>query len=316
MGGDCKRVSVRQIDYHGWERAVELTNGQIRVVVVPQIGRIMHYGFAGRDNILFEESSLFGVTLNDHKLLQKNGQPVWATFGGDRVWPSEEDQFVVINGHHRPPDPWLDGFPWQATLLPDGVQITSGVSDYCGAQVIRSIRLKPGSAQVAIAQRMDKIKPAANAELEPLPLTIWSVTKIKLPTLTMLPLNPDSVFDDGYLIPYWDDYDNRGQENFTVCGDIGLFVPDAVRNQKAGADVTGWVAGIVGPAMMVESFGYDSDAVYPDGGTSATVFTCPDFAELECMSPLKRLEVGDFIEYTVAWDLLKLPSNHADPTAP
>ncbi|MHC4231526.1 MAG: hypothetical protein ACYTEM_06890 [Planctomycetota bacterium] len=309
MSGGCTSVSVRQIEYRGWDNAVELSNGQVRVVVVPQIGRIMHYAFVGQDNILFETPSLFGVTLDDSKLLRQDGQPIWASFGGDRVWPSEEDQFVVINGHRRPPDPWLDGFPWQATLLPEGVQITSGVSDHCGAQVTRTIRLKPDSAQVVIAQRMDKIKPAAKSELEPVPLTIWNVTQIRPPSVTLLPLNPDSVFVDRCLIPHWDDYDNQGGENVTVCGDIGLFVPDAVRNQKIGADATGWVAGIIGSTMMIESFEYDASAVYPDGGTSATIFTCPEFAELECLSPLKRLKVGDCIEHTIVWDLVKLQSD-------
>ena len=309
MSGGCTSVSVRQIEYRGWDNAVELSNGQVQVVVVPQIGRIMHYAFVGHDNILFENPSLFGVTLDDGKLLQQDGQPAWATFGGDRIWPSEEDQFVVINGHKRPPDPWLDGFPWQATLLPDGVQITSGVSDYCGVQVTRFIRLKPDSAQVVVVQRMDKVKLAAKSELEPIPLTIWNVTQIRPPSLTMMPLNLDSVFDGRYLVPHWDDYDNRGGENVTVCGEIGLFVPDAVRNQKVGADATGWVAGIIGSTMMIESFEYDAKEVYPDGGTSATVFTCPDFAELECLSPLKPLEVGDNIEHTIVWDLVKLQSD-------
>jgi hypothetical protein len=302
----CSGVSVRQIDYRGWDNAVELSNEQIRVVVVPQIGRIMHYGFVGEENILFEEPSLFGMTLNDNNLLEEDGQPVWATFGGDRIWPSEEDRFAAINGHKRPPDPWIDGFPWQARLMSDGVEITSQVSEYCGAQMTRRISLSPDSTKVTIAQQMDKVKPAAKADLEPLPLTIWNVTQIIPPSVTMMPLNTESVFEDRYLIPYWGDYDNRGRDNVTVCGDVGLFVPDAVRNQKVGADATGWVGGIVGQTVMSESFEYDADAVYPDGGTSASVFTCPDFTELECLSPLKALAVGEWIEYTIRWDLLKL----------
>jgi hypothetical protein len=61
--------------------------------------------------------------------------------------------------------------------------------------------------------------------------------------------------------------------------------------------------------MMIESFEYDASAVYTDGGTSATIFTCPEFAELECLSPLKRLKVGDCIEHTIVWDLVKLQSD-------
>ena len=41
-------VRVGEVEYLGWKNAVEIDNGDIRVVVVPQIGRIIHYGFVGR----------------------------------------------------------------------------------------------------------------------------------------------------------------------------------------------------------------------------------------------------------------------------
>jgi hypothetical protein len=80
-----------------------------------------------------------------------------------------------------------------------------------------------------------------------------------------------------------------------------------------GADATNWIAGIIGRTVMAEFFSYQAHAVYPDGGTSATIFTCPTFAELECLGPLKKLEIGDSMEYQITWELFELPPDLTDP---
>lgn len=306
-------ITVQQIGYRGWAEAVEISNGLVRAVVVPSIGRIMHYGYTGEDNLLYENPNLYGQTLHDGKPLDENGQPVWAAFGGDRIWPSQEDMFDVINGHKRPPDHWIDGLPWEATLLETGVEIISQVSDYCGARVIRQIELTPNETHLSISQRMEKVKSAKKAELEPLPLTIWSITKIKPPSQTFVSLNPNSCFPEKLMVPFWGDYDNQAAKNCRLEGDVGIFLPDAVRLQKMGTDAPRWVAAIVDRTVIAEFFSYDPEAVYPDGGTSVTVFTCPDLTELECLSPLTKPNIGDAFEYTITWDLFQLPAELTTP---
>ena len=41
------QVTVEEIEYKGWARSIEIDNPDVRLVVVPAIGRIMHYGFVG-----------------------------------------------------------------------------------------------------------------------------------------------------------------------------------------------------------------------------------------------------------------------------
>ena len=304
------RVNIKKIEYHGWKDALEITNNKVSVVVVPAIGRIMHYGYIGADNLLYHDPALYGKTLTEGKPLEQDSQPIWATFGGDRIWPSEENMFVKINGHKRPPDHWLDGMPWDAKIVDGAIIITSNVSEYCGAQVIRKIQLLPDSTRLQIHQTMKKIKPAAKQHLEPLPLTIWNITKVKSPCVTMVSLSRNSCFDKRVLVPVWDDYDNRGHENITIEGNNAFFTPDAVRNQKMGADAPNYVAAVIGRTAIAEFFSFQPQAIYPDGGTSATIFTCPDFAELECMSPLAKLKIGESIEYDICWELFELNSDN------
>ena len=309
----CGGVNVKVIEYRGWGESVELTNDTVRVVVVPAIGRIMHYGFIDGQNVLYENPALFGRTLQDGPL-EENGEPIWAMFGGDRIWPTEEGNFVTINGHKRPPDHWLDGLGWKAEIISNGVIITSQVSDYCGAMVSRKIQLAPAGTKVTISQRMEKKKAGLKNHLEPMPLTIWNISQVAGAELNLLSLNDKSCFDQKVLFYKWDDIDNLAHNNFTIENDIGVFVTDPVRPQKVGGDCPTWIAGIVGQTVMAESFRFDPKQTYPDGGTTASIFTCPEFSELECMSPLKELKVGESIEHEIIWQLFQLPAEITEPS--
>ncbi|MEI6211539.1 MAG: hypothetical protein WCR06_07920, partial [bacterium] len=57
-----------------------------------------------------------------------------------------------------------------------------------------------------------------------------------------------------------------------------------------------------------ERFRFDPAAAYPDGGLSATVFTCPDYTELELMSPFAALQIGQALEFPITWELHRLPA--------
>ena len=43
-------------------------------------------------------------------------------FGGDKVWPNQQSEFVKINGHSWPPDHAFDGAVHEVELLPEGVR--------------------------------------------------------------------------------------------------------------------------------------------------------------------------------------------------
>ena len=58
-------VEVSTIEYEGWQGAVEIKNAEVRLVVVPSIGRIMHYGFADGQNILWSDPQFHGQVLPD-----------------------------------------------------------------------------------------------------------------------------------------------------------------------------------------------------------------------------------------------------------
>jgi len=300
------QIKTELINYKGWANAVQITNNEIKVVVVPQIGRIIYYGYLNEDNLLYENPQFEGKTYSAENPYEVDGQPGHASFGGDRIWPTIQDSFEVLNGSRRLSDPWIDGSPWEYELIENGVQITSPVSDYIGAKVARTITLNTKGSVVTIKQKMDKVKRGKQRQLEPIPLTIWNLTKIKNPDFTLIPLKENSVFEEGIFIPVWPDNINSAWKNYSKIGNTGMLIPDKELFQKVGADSKGWVAGVTGNIVFGEFFQYDVNETYPDGGTSATIFTSPDFTELECLSPEKKLKPGHSIQFEIQWKLHKI----------
>jgi len=294
-------VQVNQISYRGWKQAVELRNDTVRVVVVPSIGRIMHYGFLDGKNLLYTNPEMYGEQLVPGEVYMKDGKLAGPLFGGDRLVTIPEDLIDRALNSRVNTDPWNDGRPWESQLIEDGVSIKSPVSQLLGVQLRRRIRLKPHGTAVRIEQEMIKLHPAANAGNDSLPLTIWNLTQIPPPEQTWQPRAVDSVFTNGFFVPPWSA--NRVDGNYEIQDGLIRLTPNKQRSQKMGTDARGWVAGWAGKTLFVERFDYIEGETYPEGGTSTAVYTNPTFAELECLSPKKVLAVGESIEHTIWWEL-------------
>lgn len=320
VGGTWGEVTAKRIDYQGWKNSVEIANGDARVVVVPAIGRIMYYGLAGGKNILWEDPEHYGKVLPGEPFKDEEGAYAWTNFGGDKVWPNQQSEFGTINGHAWPPDHWFDGGRHTADLLKDGVVITSGLSRYNGARSTRTIRLAAKGSRLTIHQRVEKLAPAARADLEPLRYTIWNVTQIRPPEQTLYPLNPHSFLDKGIYHFAWGETEEemqaqkeRQNKNLSIADGIAVFKPHPTLAQKTGTDGDRWLAGIVGQTAIAEFFRRDGTKEYPDGGLSAEVYTCDRYTELELLSPWVSLEVGDHLDLEIEWELYKIPAQAQTP---
>lgn len=294
-------MEIGDVRFLNWE-AVRVSNGLVEVIVVPSIGRIMAYGFCGEKNLLWHQPQLEGQAL-DKSALKSNQIPEWANFGGDKVWPTEQSQFPMINGFEWPPDPYFDGLPHQVEILDKGIRMTSEVSPFCGAQLVRTITIHPEKTQIDIDQTMIKVRQGRHSELEPIPLTLWNVTQIHVPDLILFPVSETSHLDGGvYIFPL----DNRTEKQLSVTKQTGSLKPSKAFHQKIGTDGENWLAALCGDTAIVERF-QPVSGIRPDGNLTTEVYACPDYVELELLSPLHRLKVGESFSYPISWDLLKLP---------
>jgi hypothetical protein len=263
----------------------------------------MYFGFKGGKNILWNNPLFFGKTLPEGKPLIENSEIIWANFGGDKIWPTQEDQWQEINGRSWPADHWFDGGVHTAEQLEHGIRITSSVSEYCGARCNREIVLAGDGAELTINQSIEKVKQADNLAVEPIYYTIWNITQICPPQMALFNLNPNSSLPDHYIF-----MKPNTVENFSVEEGIGILVPDKSKKQKAGADSDFWLAAIVDDTVIGEFFRLQPDATYPDGGMSVEVYTEPDYTELEILSPLRQLIIGESMHFTIRWRLHQLPT--------
>ena len=295
-------VTISTVTYNGWDSSYELTNGLVKVVVVPAIGRIMFYGFMNGDNMLWDDPAFYGKTLPYGQPYRENGQITWANFGGDKVWPTEQSQFPTINGRSWPPDHWFDGGIHCVDEIANGVKITSQVSSFCGAHSIREIMLDPNSSELFIKQTIRKVKNAQSSSAEPIDYTIWNVTQIRNPQMALINLNPGSTLPNKLYL-----WQQEAMANVAMSGDVASFIPDRSRNQKAGADSDHWLGAIIGNNVIGEFFRLQS-GTYPDGGLSAEVYTSPGYTELELLSPFAQLKAGETTQFDISWRLHKLSS--------
>jgi hypothetical protein len=264
----------------------------------------MYFGFKDGKNILWNNPQFFGKLLPEGKPMTENGKIIWANFGGDKVWPIPENEWKNINGYRWPPDPWFDGSAQNADIIENGIKITSPISEYCGARCIREIILDETGAAMTINQTIEKVEPARKRSIEPINYTIWNVTQIRPPLMALFNLNPNSSLPERFIMikPHTID-------NFSVNGNIGVLIPDKYREQKAGADSDYWLAAIVEDVVFGQFFRLQPHVNYPDNGLCAEVYTEPGYTELELLSPLKDLGVGESMYFSIIWRLHKLPAD-------
>ncbi len=306
----AKSVQIGQINYNGWSNAIELKNDSVRLVVVPEVGRILHYGYIHQDNLLYVNHELEGIQLREGKAYVENDKKTAPNIGGDRLLVNSEPYYEQVTGLWNLSDYWINASPYTFEILSNGVVLESPVSRLQGVKVKRVIKLAPSGSKVTIEQSVHKIAKAEKASVDSIPLTLWSLTKIRPPKSSFLPLDPNSIFREGYMVPDWKDAENLAANNVIVENNLLKLMPIEQGSQKVGADATGWVAGLIDDVLMIERFPVVPNANYPDGGTSATLFSNKDFTELECLSPEKVLSIGDSLCHTITWELHEIDNDN------
>ena len=299
-------IKISNIIYKGWKNTIEISNLDIKVLIVPEIGRIMYYGFLDGQNIFYENEQLEGIQFNTGEYYKEKYMKKAPNLGGNRVLPCSEEYFDRLTGSRHLPDPLINASVYETILLKNGVLLISPLSELLGIQIERSITISENGTGVTIEQKLTKKIAAKNAILEKIPLTIWSLSKIKTPNVSYLPIDTNSIFNAGFFISKWPDAKNNADINTFVNNDILELKSSEYLPQKVGADSKKWIAGYLNNTLFVERFNFDTNGMYPDGGTSVTLFGNSLFSELECLSPEKNLHIGETICYNLHWSLMKV----------
>jgi hypothetical protein len=275
------QVKVEQIDYHGWMGAYRISNDTVDLVVVPQVGRVMRYGYLGQANMLWENAALAGKP-------PVAGQ--WNNYGGDKMWPAPQRDW------NWPPDPAIDGAPWTAEPLPSGLRLTSPVGARAKIQFVRDITLQSTGTNVSFHNLMKNQGPAHL-------LSPWQITQLDDPFSVFLPTLPTPQMTNGWRLlqgPHVDSAVHHIQP-----GGIQLSRSNVAYKFGAFSD-SGEITASKGSVVFHMQTKTYPRLNYPDGGSAMEVFLnagADKYAELELLGPLTRMDNGEAAVLDTTWRL-------------
>lgn len=290
-------ITAKKINYQGWRNSWILSNGQVEAVVVPAIGRVMQFRFKDGEDTFWENPKLYGK-------VPKPRSKEWGNFGGDKTWPAPQSDWKNNTGRDWPPPSGFDSMPVQAKVDGSEVTLISPIDSFYGIRTYRTIRLHPQKPVMTISTNYEKVKG------NPKEVAVWVITQLRNPVAVYAALPQPSIFPQGY---------NRQSDqlptNLKVENGLLSLTRNPKENHKIGCDANTllWV----GEKVVVR---IDSPRVtgvsYPDQGSNAEIYTNSDpdaFVELEFLSPLKTLRIGERMNLTTTYTLIPRKNAKVEP---
>ncbi|HMV82758.1 MAG TPA: hypothetical protein PLD20_20295 [Blastocatellia bacterium] len=286
------QVTVQKIQYRSWPDSLILSNGKVEAVIVPAIGRVMQFRFAGEeDGPFWENADLFGKSPDPKS-------STWGNFGGDKTWPAPQSEWPKITPRSWPPPQAFDSMPvtveFKHTVLSRMVELVSPVDPHFGIRTRRLIQLNGSRPQMTITTTYEKV------EGNTVTVGVWIITQLKDPQAVHIPTPKDSIFAKGYT-----EQSKQLPAGLKRQGRLLSLVRDSKASTKIGTDASSllWIGDKY--TLRIDSPRLHKQT-YPDQGSSAEVYTNPDpltYVELEMLGPLKTMKVGDRIKHTNTYTL-------------
>jgi len=299
--------TIKDTEYNGLP-AYRLSDGKTEAVVVPSLsGRVMRYGIVYGLNWMWNASP---------EILQGDG---YKNYGGDKTFVGPHSVWQTFS-MLWPPDATWDGAPHQAQVLPEGrLRTTGNIWRGFGLRVIREFSFND-SGEFVITHTLEKV------EGEPRQLAIWPVTQTITPDFVYIPLKVNSAYARGFhsfgILP-----ESAKLEVLPVpvsdkdtTSNLRLLkvTPTDQVAYKIGADSPLAVIAATKGNLVFLQRGEELVGQYPDGGEGAGLPVefyshgesgTAHFVELELLSPLICLRVGESTTFTTRWSVHTLPES-------
>jgi hypothetical protein len=246
----------------------------------------MRYGFAGGQNLLWEQKENLG----------KSGEPKWVARGGHRIWVGPED----VNYTYPP-----DNGPARIEIKGAILVATQAVEKETGIEKQIEVRMDAGGSGVTLTHRLK------NTGVMPLEFAAWALSMMAPGGVgvTGFPprgTHPEMLQPTNPLVmwAFSDLSDPRWQ--FTKKYLILRQDPSNSSPQKLGHhNPKTWGAYFRGDEAFIKQYEPGPLKDHPDYGTSYQTFTNADFLEIETMGPLTKVPGGGTLEHVERWNLHK-----------
>ncbi len=286
-------IQTSEVNYGIFGRCLRMTNGEKELLATVDMGPyIIRYGFVGEDNMFFEDVDKFAtndVTDSPYK------KDLWWVVGGHRLWCSPE----VAPRTYYP-----DYYPVDVKLQGNTAVLSAPMQEWSQIQCTTKITMNDdGNVEL---EHIVTNKNAWAIELAP-----WTVSVMNSGGVAYIPQNKRKTgFFPNKWVCFWDYTpmnDNRislGADYITVSMD-----PDNEIAAKIGVlNEHGWMAYLNKGNAFIKKFGFADGAKYPDNGCNCESYTCKKYTEMECLSPVVKLEPEGCAVHKEAWTLKKAAS--------
>jgi CubicO group peptidase (beta-lactamase class C family) len=279
------------IEYHGYKQAVELTRGNVRAVLCPEVGgRPLEFSLGGKNSLFLDPQE--GPR-------QSGRQPVVSAgrfdFGPEMTTPSHQK---------------LSAGEWTADITGEySARLTSQRDEATGVQLMRDFRLDGDDKSPRLSCRQTIM----NISSEVHEYCHWGRSFCIGGGICLIPLEGKSRYPSKYAM-----YEDRGLINVTAKDDNirerdgFLEVLGPPRKPKLGFDsYAGWLAYVMpGDLLFIKRFTTYPDRVYNEAAGLTISVWYPqqaDRIELEPIGPRERLEPGQVASFTEDWYLRQYP---------
>jgi hypothetical protein len=265
-----------------------VSNGKAEIAIVPAIGRVMQFRFTeDHEGPFFENRALDGG-------LPDSTSKEWSNFGGDKSWPAPQAEWHKMIGRDWPPPASFDSRRDQARVQGGTIDLVSQVEPAYGIREHRRVELDDKLPVMTITTTYEKVSG------DPVKVGIGVITQLKEPQLAAMILPEKSRFPDGYV-----------KLNFGLPRDLKvdgrlLSVRVGVQAQiGSDANTLLWIGGRC--VVRIDSTRVEGGE-YANQDTNAIIYTAgeqPLYVELEPFGPLSTMKVGDRIQRTVKYTLMR-----------
>lgn len=268
-------VAIRRSPYRGWRDAIIIGNGTVEAVIVPSINRVMQFRFVNEGGVFWENDGLAGQPIDP----DSEG---WKNFGGDKTWIAPQSDWQQVTARKKPPAAF-NAMPAEAVIKEGSIELVSQIDQHYGIRARRLVHLDARKPQMTIKTIYEKLVGA------PRRVSVWVVTQLEDPVGVFARLPRRTMPATGYILL------KNSPPSLKIDGEILTLTRDATENHKIGfdADALVWIG--KDHVLRIESPRI-AGAEYPDGGSSVEIYTSKDplaYVELETLSPLKTMRVGD-----------------------
>jgi len=283
-------------NYHGWADSIWVSNGKVEAIIVPAVGRVMQFRFAGEeDGPFWEDPDLAGLAPAEPD--EQQGRE-WRNTGGDRVWPSPQTGWRAVMATNWPPPAAFDGSSVEAQIDGWVVTLVYPNDPEFGVKVTRRIELVAGAPSMEVLTHYEKI------DRDTLDLGIWVLTQLKEPLSLHARLPVLSDFPQGFqpmsgrLPP---------SQVFEIRDRLLALGRDPENSHRIGLEVGSvlWMDDTTVLKIDSPRLPYRN---YPENGVSTIVSTEADpqaFVQVEMLSPVKQVRKGDLLKQRSTYTLLR-----------